>query len=1048
MERTPYELIILMLLFLSAFSIANAKEVSFAPAQLLSIDTSPGGAALFSNIVSADMDNDGDKDIIISQFNGSTDEISWLENDGIDLTAFPQHIISTTTQDFNALKAIDLDGDGDIDVVGTDKSTNELLWFENNGTASAWATHVIFGGANLNNVKDLSVADLDSDGDLDVVVAADTTPNLYWYQNAGDSLTWTENNTGIVTAGNISSITTGDVTNDGTVDIVYGLTSGSPYIKIVANVAAVGTVWLTSTVATGLSATIGDIQIKDLDLNGLAEIYYLGNNSDLIQLTYDLATSSWNPLIISSNTWGEINFIDFDKDGDTDILVGNSLNFSWLENDDSLAGSWTEHVLISGLSTAIKNVHATDLDNDGDMEVIIAKEEDGFVYAYENLLFHSSAQFDLTTIFDSSHTDAYHVVAGLLNGDQYPDIISANNSSTGMEIFFFAGDGSGGYAAATTVLNVASTTDSQISAIQLGDMDKDGDIDIVFAAKGNENIYLIDNQMNAGPFAASGKSAAGVLWGSITTLATASGQSDEIQLADINADGMLDVVAFDKLGDRIIWLNNDGLWTQGIISDAYNSPLDLAVADFNNDGTLDVAVSSNSTVTRWFSNDNGDGSSWIQNNVASHTGYQIDVADMDSDGDIDIIASRNTGNTITWYANNGTGTSWQSHDTQIPISSFTRELQVEDVNKDGKYEILTQTNAGDFSLIAKDENSLWSLQVIQSGLDIPSSFTFTDSDFDGDLDITTKGSLSNELITIENRGGQYSVDYSLPPAQNREDSQTFAAASFTVSHNGTLLDGDMQISTFHLGFIAGTGCSGPSFPSSDFNPLISNISVYRDDGSGSFELFSDTLVYDEAGPFTLVSGQITLNLPDQNTDLQIFPQTSKDYFIALKVRPTASTQTCHGFEIYPFISNAVDSLVFDTFRAQDRDSLIKLNGAFTTEVIPEEQLIVASTNNAPITTGIADKISMEALPFTTDISTDFSDADGDTLSFSAGGLPLSLTLNANTGIITGTPTATEATNSPFNITVIATDPQGATTNSQFNLVVNPFVEEIFTDGME
>ncbi len=1052
MSRTPYESIIIAILFLSVFSLVKAKEVSFASEQLLSIETDPNTLASFSNIESADIDMDGDLDVIISQFNGLlNDEISWLENDGGDLTAFPQHIISTATQGFNALKVIDLDMDGDLDIVGTDKSNDEILWFENDGTASVWTSHVIFSGATVTGVRDLSLADFDGDGDLDIVVAAETTPILYWYKNGGNAASWTEHDTGITTGGNLSTVTTGDITNNGAMDIIYGLVSGSPYITILGNNAGDGSTWATSSVVTGSSATIGDIQVEDLDLDGLAEIYYHGNNDDLIQLTYDAMTFSWTPLVVATNTFGEINFIDFDKDGDKDVLVGNSTTFSWYENSDGIAGTWSEHSLITGLVDSIDYVHASDLDQDGDMEIILAKKEDGFVYAYENLLFHSTTQYDSTTIIDSSHTGAHHVITGLLNGDQYPDIVSANKSSTGMEVFFFSGDGTGSYSAPSTILSVSSMTDSQISAIKLGDMDKDGDLDIVFAADGNDNIYFIENLMNAGPFNTTGldsKTASGANWSSLTTIASASGRSDEIQLVDINADGMLDIVALDKLNGRVIWLDNDGLWTENVITAAFGNPGDLAVADLDGDGSLDVVVASSSTVTRWFSNDNGDGTAWTQNNLTSNTGYQIDVADMDNDGDMDVIASRHSSQNITWYANDGTGNTWTENDTLIGTGSITRALSVLDIDGDGDMDILTQDANDDFSLIKYDANDNWSLSVIKSSLDNPASFSFVDYDLDGDLDIVSKGTTSSELITIENRGGQYSVNYSVPLAQNREDQQTFDVVSFTVTHNGELLDGDMQISTLHLGFIAGTGCTGTFFSSTELNPLISDISVYSDDGSGNFELFSDTLIYNQSGPFTLVNGQITLNLPDQNSDLQIAPQASKNYFITLKVRPNASAQTCHGVITYLFVSNIVDGFIVDTFRAQDRDSLIELNGAYTTEAAPDEQLIIASTNTAPTTTGIVDKVATEDILFTTDVSTDFSDPDGDALSYSAGGLPLSMSIDASTGIISGTPTHPEVLNSPFSITIIATDPQGATINSSFNLVVNPLVELIFADGME
>lgn len=1049
MKRISIRILTGVTLIIISYSTLVAKELSFADAVLLSDNTAATGLTQsFSNIEAADVDGDGDMDIVISQASPAS-KIVWLENDGGDFVNFPRIFIDTAIQSVTAIQLVDLDNDGDVDVVGVDKVADQLLWLENQNAGQTWTKYVIETGVSVNSTSDISIADIDADGDLDVVVAANTASTLYWYENGGAAATWTKQDTGIVTAGNVSAVATGDLTLDGAIDIVYGTESGSPYIKIVGNQNGDGSSWASSTVAAGTAASIVDIQLADLDLDGLAEIYFHETNFRLDQLTYSFATSSWSSVpIIASGVYGKTSFADMDNDGDLDILVGNSNNLSWFENTDGLGGNWTERILVAGLTTRIEHLLAVDLDNDGDLEIVTANNEDGYVYAHDNLLFHAKTQYDLSTVFDSSHTDANHVVTGLLNGDQYQDIISANKSSTGMEIFFFAGDGTDNYSSRSIVLSVASTIDSQITVIELGDMDNDGDLDIVFAADGSDSIYMIENLMNSGPFKvlSSDNNLLGASWGGLITIASASGISDEIQLSDINADGMLDVVALDKLGDRIIWFNNNGLWAENEISTNYNSPGSLKVADFNSDGNLDVVVASGVSTTRWFSNDNGDGTTWTETTVSNNTGYQIDVADMDSDGDIDIITSRNASQNITWYANNGNGTAWSINDTLVSTASFTRELAVLDVDADGDMDILTENNNGKFYLFEYDQDNLWSLGLIKSGLHTPSSFAMLDYDLDGDLDAITKGITSSELITIENIGGQFGLVYTSAPAQNIEESETRDVVTFVVTHNGELLDSDLQVSKLNMGFLPGTGCTNTPMISSDINPLISEISVYLDDGSGSFELQSDTLVFTENGPLTLTSGQISLNLTDQDVNFQISPQMSNTYFVALKIRPNASAQTCRGFTPFFFVGNTPG--ILDNFTAQDRDSNLTLSQAGTTESIPSEQLIIATSNIAPTTTGIADKSAMESVLFTTDVSGDFSDPDGDTLTYSAGGLPLSLTINANTGIISGTPTNIEVVNSPFTVTVVATDPQGALVNSSFSLVVNPFVDLIFANGME
>jgi len=252
----------------------------------------------------------------------------------------------------------------------------------------------------------------------------------------------------------------------------------------------------------------------------------------------------------------------------------------------------------------------------------------------------------------------------------------------------------------------------------------------------------------------------------------------------------------------------------------------------------------------------------------------------------------------------------------------------------------------------------------------------------------------------------------------------------------------MQISVLHLGFQPGTGCTNMPMQSSDFNPLVAAISLYLDDGSGVFEIFSDSLIYTETGPLTLVNGQITLNLPDQHSDLQIVPQASKDYFVTLGIRANASSQTCHGF--IPFFFAGFIPGINDIFRAQDRDSGIELNGFFTATFPQSEQTIIASTNTAPITTGILDQNGIEDTFLTINISSDFSDPDGDDLFYTAVGLPLTLSMNGTTGEISGTPNNLDVANSPFGVNVTVRDPQGATVNSVFNLAITDPNAPLFT----
>ncbi|QEK93958.1 retention module-containing protein [Achromobacter insolitus] len=104
---------------------------------------------------------------------------------------------------------------------------------------------------------------------------------------------------------------------------------------------------------------------------------------------------------------------------------------------------------------------------------------------------------------------------------------------------------------------------------------------------------------------------------------------------------------------------------------------------------------------------------------------------------------------------------------------------------------------------------------------------------------------------------------------------------------------------------------------------------------------------------------------------------------------------------------------------------------------------ITGTNDGPVSTAISDTAGVDAQTGVSyDVSTHFSDPDtSDKLTFTATGLPPGLTIDPNTGIITGTidhSASQGGNNGVYTVTVTATDPSGATTSQEFNWdVTNP-----------
>ena len=78
--------------------------------------------------------------------------------------------------------AADVDGDGDIDVVSGSLADDKIAWYENDGSSQNFTTHTISTSAD--GAHSVFVADIDNDGDLDVLSASQKDNKIAWYENS------------------------------------------------------------------------------------------------------------------------------------------------------------------------------------------------------------------------------------------------------------------------------------------------------------------------------------------------------------------------------------------------------------------------------------------------------------------------------------------------------------------------------------------------------------------------------------------------------------------------------------------------------------------------------------------------------------------------------------------------------------------------------------------------------------------------------------------------------------------------------------------------
>ncbi len=112
------------------------------------------------------------------------------ENDGAGNFG-EQQIITTNADGANSVYAADLDGDGDLDVLSASGFDDKIAWYENDGTGNFGTQQIITTNADAAQV--VYAADLDGDGDLDVLSASVGDDKIAWYENDGTAISGSTN---------------------------------------------------------------------------------------------------------------------------------------------------------------------------------------------------------------------------------------------------------------------------------------------------------------------------------------------------------------------------------------------------------------------------------------------------------------------------------------------------------------------------------------------------------------------------------------------------------------------------------------------------------------------------------------------------------------------------------------------------------------------------------------------------------------------------------------------------------------------------------------
>ena len=689
----------------------------FGPQRLLPISS----GRLISSAVAVDIDSDGDLDVLSALFG----KLEWYENiDGAGTFSSPIEIdrryVSSACLDQDppadpdphdatatvricdtriTLHTADLDNDTDQDIVVAIPKINKIAWYENTDSAGGFGDQQVIT-TNASLVTSIFAADVDLDGDLDILSASGGDNKIAWYENLNADAAFGPERVITEDAMWAQSVHACDIDLDGDVDVITS-SSEDDTIAWHENLDGAGRFGQQRVISRSAH---GARSVHGADLDGDGDCDAISTSrGDLKVAWYENTDGRGNfggqTVLMTNFPRSNAIAADIDSDGDIDVISASTSHSRALNFHENLSGTG----VFDSVFDSARPIHqclseptsfgSADLDGDGDQDILagywtsitgsFGTLEDSGVLVYENL--DGEGTFSPARTVANSLRGKQSVYAADIDGDGDDDIVAASFAlQDDPSLAWYENVGGQGRFGQARYLPESRP---YVEAIVAADLDGDEDVDVVSAVRVHDHIYFVryENVSGRGYFERKEE------------LPFYGWQSVPLYLRDLDGDGDLDLI-----GDRALLENKNGIlsrWEHDLHGTMTGAP-----ADVDSDGDIDMLGFWNKSIY-WMENLDGNGnfgegvevadvSAWLD---ARRSVSAIHVHDFDGDSAPDLLWRSFLGGKIGWFRNLGNsrgfgGTSWA-------------------INDDGHHQLLHPADIdgdGDVDLFAGSlENIIW-----------------------------------------------------------------------------------------------------------------------------------------------------------------------------------------------------------------------------------------------------------------------------------------------------------------------------------------------------